>query len=101
MIEKLSLLPPDKLLPGIKNLHSYRGYYSDLAFEWSGEEMKVSEMVALCKSAMGQVMEGYKGGDFMMGASTPVWTSDYGINSGDRLMDILPDGTFVIEKESE
>jgi hypothetical protein len=27
---------------------------------------------------MGQVFGGYKGGDFVMGALTPVWVADYG-----------------------
>ena len=34
---------------------------------------------------MGQVFCGYKGGDFVMGALTPVWVSEYGC-CGPKLM---------------
>ena len=36
---------------------------------------------------MGQVFEGYKGGDFMMGALTPLWVAAYG-NCGNKLLAI-------------
>jgi hypothetical protein len=39
------------------------------------------------------VFMGYKGGDFVMGALTPVWVANYG-SCGQKLMAIRPDGTL-------
>lgn len=35
---------------------------------------------------MGQVFQGYKGGDYVMGALTPLWVSTYGNSSGTKIM---------------
>ena len=58
---------------------SYRGYYSDLAFQPGFHPMCLAWVVANeCDWAMGRIYGGYKGGDFEMGADTPLWISDYG-----------------------
>ena len=57
---------------------SYRGYYSDLAFELSSNRKTVKEFLAQCEAALGSTYEGYKGGDFIMGEGTPLWISAYG-----------------------
>lgn len=62
----------------VNSPHSYRGYYSDLAFEESDEKMTVGDFVTLCKNAVGTSYVGYKGGDFIMGEDTPLWISHYG-----------------------
>ena len=41
---------------------------------------------------MGQVFIGYKGGDFVMGALTPMWISDYGTSSGTKIMAVHDGG---------
>jgi hypothetical protein len=72
----------------VANLHSadsYRGYYSDLAFEQGEGTRPAADLLAECKAAMGQVFCGYKGGDYMMGALTPVWVAHYG-SCGPKLM---------------
>ncbi len=64
---------------GVGNPHSYRGYYSDLSFETTNEVKTVKEMWALCcHHCLDQTFEGYKGGDFLMTGSTPLWCADYG-----------------------
>lgn len=58
---------------------SYRGYYSDLSFEPENEEPKtVSEFEHQLKQALDQEYTGYKGGEFRMGADTPLWVATYG-----------------------
>ena len=78
------------------NDHSYRGYYSDLAFE-SGEEPKtVAEFLCICKRALNSTYEGYKGGDFVMDKDTPLWVSASGVNSNMAIMDIVERGDEIV-----
>jgi hypothetical protein len=85
LIEQLQAMPPDALIDGIRDPHSYRGYYSDLAFERGAEKVKASDALAMCRDCMGRVFEGYKGGDFVMGALTPVWIAHYG-SCGEKIL---------------
>lgn len=80
------------------DLDSYRGYYCDLAFEPSEESKTVAELLEICQGSMGQVFTGYKGGDYMMGANTPIWLAHYG-GCGKKIMAILPDGTIETEED--
>jgi hypothetical protein len=91
MIAALEKMPADAMIDGIRHPHSYRGYYSDLAFERAKGKTSVADALAMCKGAMGQDFTGYKGGDYVMGALTPLWMAYYG-STGDKIMDILPDG---------
>ena len=93
MIAALEALPPDTEIAGLGEAHSYRGYYSDLAFKPQAEPVMAGDLLAQCRAAMGQVFEGYKGGDFVMGALTPVWVAEYGC-CGQKLMAINPDGAI-------
>jgi hypothetical protein len=93
LIERLEAMPADTLIDGLHDEHSYRGYYSDLAFTPCAERVSAGALLALCCGAMGQVYEGYKGGDFVMGARTPVWIANYG-DCGRKLMAIRDDGTL-------
>ncbi len=58
--------------------NSYRGYYSDLSFHWKDEPVTVAEFLGVCREALGQIFGGYKGGDFVMDANTPLWAAGYG-----------------------
>jgi len=98
MIDRLESLPPDMLIDGIKLPHSYRGYYDDLAFERSGYRITAKAALSLCRSAMGEVFQGYKGGDFVMGRLTPVWISDYG-TTGVKIVSIDDNGTIVTQED--
>ena len=86
LIKELSAVDPDREITGLGALNSYRGYYCDLSFEPSGPR-KVSDLLKECEDAMGQIFHGYKGGDYMMGANTPLWTADYG-RCGDKIMSL-------------
>lgn len=93
LIDRLSELPAAMPIEGIHNPHSYRGYYCDLAFE-RGDKMTVEDALKTARGCMGEVFEGYKGGDFQMGRNTPVWLSSYGY-CGPRIMKLSDDGQFI------
>lgn len=97
IIKALESLPSDTLIHGLGELDSYRGYYCDLAFEPISESRTVENILVECKNAMGQVFQGYKGGDFLMGATTPLWLAHYGL-CGKKIMAIQPDGTIETER---
>lgn len=77
---------------------SYRGYYSDLAFDSCREPKTVRAFLEECRSLLGSVQEGYKGGDYTMTEGTPLWCAEYGccgkavvsyVASDDRIVLVL------------
>lgn len=94
MIEILEQMPSETKVCNLNSAHSYRGYYCDLAFEPGDGTRPAAELLAECRSAMGNVFEGYKGGDFVMGKLTPVWVAHYG-DCGEKLLTIATDGTIT------
>jgi len=98
LIAALETMPQDAPVANLHNAHSYRGYYSDLAFEPAHGTRPASELLAECRNAMGRVFQGYKGGDFMMGETTPVWVACYGC-CGDKLIAVHADGTTDTAKD--
>lgn len=91
LIAALEAMPPDAMVANLYGLHSYRGYYSDLSFRQGDGVRPVLDLLDDCRAAMGQVFEGYKGGDFMMGANTPLWVADWG-DCGPKLMAVHEGG---------
>lgn len=71
--------------------HSYRGYYSDLAFE-RGDSIAVGQLLTVAKEQLGATHEGYKGGDFVMDEKTPLWCASYGC-TGRAIVGIKMDET--------
>jgi hypothetical protein len=80
---------------GPGNPHSYRGYYSDLAFE-DVSDVTAQALLADCHDALGQTFEGYKGGDFTMGKDTPLWNAPYGCSGKAVVGADMEGGTFVL-----
>jgi len=74
---------------------SYRGYYSDLAFEPVSQTVPVSQFMAMCQEALGKTFTGYKGGDFLMDKNTPLWCASYG-NTGPAIIDLSISAENVI-----
>lgn len=104
MIEKLKSLPQDAKVRLLGRLHSYRGYYQDLAFERDIEkETEVSSLLQHCQSAMGRAFAGWKGGDFLMGENTPLWISEVGEADGLKLLDLeeAKEGIYIPVYEEE
>lgn len=91
LIAVLESLPSDTPVEGLGALDSYRGYYSDLAFEDDVSPRTVGDVLADCRNALGERFTGYKGGDYYMTKNTPLWVSDYGCASGKRLMGLSGD----------
>ena len=56
---------------------SYRGYYSDLAFDTSDTPMTVAALLELCEDAYEKEFIGYKGGEFIVTGDTPLWVASY------------------------
>lgn len=57
---------------GFHRPHSYRGDYSEVAFEIT-EDITIQRMLDEVKSAIGTVYEGYKGGNYLMRDYTTAW----------------------------
>ena len=98
MIEFLKSANPDLLIRSLENPHSYRGYYSDLAFESSNRLRKASEILSDCLSVLGKTLEGWKGGDFLMSEDTPLWIAAEGC-CGQKIIGINPDGTIATAED--
>jgi hypothetical protein len=98
LIDRLASLPPETMVD-LTHPHSYRGYYMDLAFECATVKITATDALILCRSAMGEVFTGYKGGEYQMGRNTPVWQATYGSSGGKRIMGIREDGTLDLEDE--
>lgn len=81
---------------------SYRGYYQDLCLipESVYSEIRVEEFLKLLEDCVNMEFTGYKGGEYVMGYTTPLWVAPYG-NTGMKVVSanqIKTDGTtsFVI-----
>lgn len=96
IIEALEKMPGDAKVANIHGAQSYRGYYDDLAFEQGEGTRPAADLLAECKSAMGKVFEGYKGGRYVMGGLTPVWIADYGC-SGVKLIALRAGGDIDVD----
>jgi len=100
LIADLEAMPKGACVANLKSAHSYRGYYSDLAFEKGEGQRPAAELLAECKAAMGKVFEGYKGGNYVMGALTPVWVASYG-RAGHKLISLHASGEIETAGDDE
>lgn len=99
LIEALSAIDPDTNI-AFADPHSYRGYYSDLAFKRTQFPVRAADLLKVCNGCMGKVFQGYKGGDYVMGELTPLWIAEYGC-CGDKLISIATDGSFITASDDE
>lgn len=78
LIEWLEEQPLNTKVPvGFGSPHSFRGYYTDLAFV-PMENTTVGQMLAAAKSAVGAVYFGWKGGEYTMHEYTRCWLAEEG-----------------------
>lgn len=76
LIERLEQEDPDLILsPGWHNPHSWRGSYSELAFE-PKESATVAECLAAAREADGSTYQGWKGGDYTMHGYSEVYLAE-------------------------
>lgn len=90
LIDILSGMEDNAQVANLCNPHSYRGYYDDIAFTLGEGTRNASDLLYTCEKVMGRVLEGYKGGDYLMGETTPVWIANYGC-TGEKLMKFYPE----------
>lgn len=86
-----------------QTFHSYRGYYEHISLSYDADASMarlVVEVLRDATAAIGSMLEGYKGGEFMMTRLTPVWISPYGASSRMALVAVeeLPDKVLLRSK---
>ena len=72
LIDELRYLPPSYDIY-LSSPHAYRDYYCDVAFKPRCVTVRKAYFEAM--SADGETFTGYKGGDFTMTSTTPVWSA--------------------------
>jgi hypothetical protein len=78
LISTLESHPQDLIVrEGFRNPHSYRGYYSELAFE-PDENVAVRSMLDCARSALGATFVGWKGGEYLMHEYVTVYLANQG-----------------------
>lgn len=98
LIEALEAMPDGCTVRNLSWPKSYRGYYTDIAFDLDDGFVPALELLALAKSCLGEVFQGYKGGDYAMTKLTPVWIADYGCCDA-KLMGFDGKGDVITEEE--
>lgn len=87
-------------------LSSWRGSYDELAlgYTFSGYDKdggcrsneKADTLLEHLKSAVGEIYEGWKGGDFKMHEGTPIWVSNPGNVGNTGIVGVLNDGWRLV-----
>lgn len=85
------------------NLHpcgidSYRGFYEHLAIGYGEEEIKGSDLIALCHDAVLKRFHGWKGGVYLMDKDTPLWSANVGISTSIAITGVVNDESIVYLK---
>jgi hypothetical protein len=98
LIERLEREDPDLVLtPGWHNPHSWRGSYSEVAFE-PKPSATVAECLAAAREADGSTYTGWKGGEYQMGTWCDVYLAEQG-RIGDAMSGLLLDLLIAAAKE--
>lgn len=82
-------------------IDSWRGAYDELALGFSGysegrNPMTISQFLALLKNCYERTFFGYKGGEYTMGKTTPVWVANYGNSGNTVVLDVVDNEYQVI-----
>jgi len=89
LIDALAAADQEHVAPlGFGQPRSWRGSYSELAFE-PAENVTVASMLANAKKALGATFSGYKGGDYTMHEYTDCYIDRYGESGGDKIGPVL------------
>ena len=80
-----------------KNLGSYRGFYDELAIGYDdGEYSTLNDFIKMLEEALTKTFCGWKGGDYTMTRSTPLWVANSGEANETAVVNIINDGFRVI-----
>jgi len=82
-----------------RKLDSYRGYYDHLALGWSErteEKVTVASLLAECRLAVGSHYTGYKGGEYKMLLSRPLWVANWGDCHDTAIVGVVDAGWQVV-----
>jgi hypothetical protein len=91
LIARLEREHPSRVLPlGFANPHSWRGDYSELAFE-PVENILIGDVLKAALSALGATFQGYKGGEYTMGEYTACWLDREGESGDNKIGPLLLD----------
>lgn len=72
---------------------SYRGYYEDLAITFDRfASCTVKQLLEMLEEAIGNTVEGYKGGTYLISDDTVVWAANYGTAPGMAIVDVVEAG---------
>lgn len=72
-------------------LRSWRGIYEELAISFARrEDVMLINFIKELKEAIGKKFEGYKGGEYIMSESTPLWADNYGKVTNEAVIGAKP-----------
>ena len=70
----------------IEKVHKIEGMEDYITYETIDttlpKDVRVKDLLQVLRNAVGKTMTGYKGGDFLIGKTTPLWVSSYGQSDG-------------------
>lgn len=121
LIAKLEAIPPRDNDEDKKTVHydfeclvpttldSWRGAYDELALGWAytgyapegcpdmnhKNQITVEELLKDLKSAVGKTFTGWKGGDFVMSKTTPIWIANPGNAGNTGITEVVDEGYKV------
>ncbi|MBP7109507.1 MAG: hypothetical protein KBA90_13200 [Chitinophagaceae bacterium] len=80
------------------DIDSWRGSYNELAlnFKTDGKGMYVTDFLKMLKETIGKKFTGYKGGEYIMDESTPIWVANNGNSGNTALIDVVDNEYQVI-----
>jgi hypothetical protein len=81
---------------------SWRGIYAELALDFYSSDygahqpLKLTEFYNMCLETVGKQFTGYKGGEYIMSRSTPIWIANHGNSGSTALIDVLDEDYQII-----
>jgi hypothetical protein len=70
-----------------ERLTSWRGVYEEIAFTYGTNPIDVEGILRNIDIVWGKELTGWKGGEFLMGKTTPVWVANVGESSVEKYYD--------------
>lgn len=82
-------------------IDSWRGIYAELALGYAHSKTvddipKVAQLLTSLKECIGKVYQGYKGGHFQMGRTTPLWVDNWGEYSQTVISKVVQEYSTVV-----